>query len=150
MAKTKFLARDLVIEVLTSAGPDVWTPIGGLNSLTHSPSTERADTTGFDENGRPTHLVAQRGDSWELAGHALVDVETGAKDAGQQYIEDSAQEMGLAAEETYRITDPGGNALQFAATAELTRPGGGHNDAASWAASIEMTGEPTYTPAGSS
>jgi len=148
MARTKFLARDLTIEVQTAV--DTWTPIGGLNTLTHSPSTERADTTGFDENGRPTHLVAQRGDSWELAGFALVDVESGEKDPGQEYIETSAQEMGLAAEETYRITDPGGNALQFAATAELTRPGGGHNDAASWAASIEMTGEPTYTPASAS
>lgn len=145
MASTKFLARDLTIEVETA--PDVWTAIGGLNTLTHSPSTERADTTGFDENGRPTHLVAQRGDSWALAGFAMEDVVTGAKDAGQEYIEASAREMATAAEEEYRITDPGGNRIRFTATAEVTLHGGGHNDAAAWACNLEITGQYIYDPA---
>ena len=147
MAKTKFLARDLVLQVKIAS---TYTAVGGLNTLTHSPSTERADTTGFDENGRPTHIVAQRGDSWALAGHALVDVGTGEKDAGQDYIEASAREVGTAAEEQYRITDPGGNYIEFMATAEVTNPGGGHNDAASWAANIEITGDVTYVPASAS
>lgn len=148
MAATKFLARDLTIEVRTGVGPDVWTAIGGLNSLTHSPSTERADTTGFDENGRPTHIVAQRGDSWDLAGHALLDVAAvgEGKDPGQLAVETLAQAIGAAAEGRFRITDPAGNRLEFSGTVELTRPGGGHNDAANWAASIEVTGAPAYTP----
>lgn len=147
MAKTKFLARDLVLEILTGTGPDVWTPVGGLNTLTHSPSTERADTTGFDENGRPTHLVAQRGDAWALAGFAMLDVSSGAKDPGQEAIEASGREMGAAAEETYRMTDPGGNRIRYVGTVEVTLPGGGHNDAASWTANIEITGDVIYDPA---
>ena len=144
MAKTKFLARDLSIDVSIAA---VWTAVGGLNTLTHSPSTERADTTGFDENGRPTHLVAQRGDSWELAGHALVDIANGDKDAGQDYIEGLARAMGAAAEGLFRMTDPGGNKIEFSATPEVKLPGGGHNVAAAWGATIEITGPVTYTPA---
>lgn len=144
MAKTKFLARDLSIDVSISS---VFTAIGGLETLTHSPSTERADTTGFDENGRPTHLVAQRGDSWELAGFALVDVANGDKDAGQDYIEGLGRAFGTAAEGLFRMTDPGGNKIEFAGTVEVKLPGGGHNDAATWGATVEITGPVTYTPA---
>jgi hypothetical protein len=150
MALTKFLARDLTIEVRTAVGPDVWTHIGGLDTLTHSPSTERADTTGFDDQGRPTHIVAQRGDSWDIAGKALIDVgATGdaTKDPGQLAVETLSRAIGAAAEGRFRITDPAGNEQEFSATAELTQPGGGTNDAASWGASLEVTGAPTFTPA---
>jgi len=123
-----------------------WTRVGGLESLTPSPSTERADTTGFDERGRPSHLVVQRGDSWELAGFALVDLATAAKDPGQLMIENSCDLFGVAAELVYRISDPANNRLIFNGTAELTRPGGAHNDAATWSASVEMTGEPLKIP----
>lgn len=147
MALTKFLARDLTIAIRTAVGPDVWTPIGGLDTLTHSPSSENADTTGFDDNGRAAHIKAQRGESWDLAGKAVMDVATGAKDPGQEAVEALASQVGLAAEGRFQITDPANNKREFSATAEVTLPGGGTNDAASWGASLEVTGAPIYTPA---
>src|SRR5688500_16227127 len=130
MAKTKFLARDLTIEIRTGVGPDVWTPISGLDTFTHSPSSENADTTGFDDNGRAAHIKAQRGDSSEMAGKAILDLATGEKDAGQEAVEALSRLVGLAAEGRFRVTDPGNNKLEFSATAEVTLPGGGTNDAA--------------------
>ena len=147
MPLTKFLARDLVIEIRTAVGPDVWTPIKGLDTFTHSPSSENADTTGFDDQGRATHIKAQRGDSFELAGKALIDVAAvgEGKDPGQKAVETLGRAVGAAAEGRFRITDPATNRLEFSATVEVTNPGGGTNDAASWGATLEVTGAPTYT-----
>jgi len=148
MATTKFLARDLAISVRTAVGPDVFTPILGLDTLTHSPATEKADTTGFDEDGRATHIVAQRSESWELAGKALLDVAAvgEGKDPGQKAVEVLADAVGAAAEGRFQLVDPAGNKREFSATVEHTRPGGGHNDGATWGATLEMTGPAVYTP----
>ena len=142
-AARKFLARDLTIEVNTgSVATPTWTPVGGLTSLTHSPSTERADASGFDSGGRAEHMVTQRGDSWTLEGHAKVDPADGVQDDGQAAIEASAEAVGLAAELTYRLTIPGTGSVvrTFTATAEVTLPGGGTNDLAAWGAALEVTG----------
>lgn len=143
MAVTKFLARDLTIEV-RDAGDTTWVAIGGLNSLTHSPSTSRADTTDFDSNGRAEHIVAQRGESWALAGFSLEDVATGSRDAGQERCEVLGQATGLDGLGQFRITSPGGNTITFYASVEVTLAGGGHNDAAAWNAGLEVSGEPVY------
>lgn len=148
MTATKFLARDLTIEVEDET-PDSWLTIGGLNSLTHSPSTARADTTGFDSNGRDEHIVASRGESWTLAGFAIEDVATGERDAGQLRVEALGRARGLGALGRFRVTSPGGSTLVFEASAEVTLHGGGHNDAAAWQAAIQVSGEPEYTLAGS-
>lgn len=147
MAITKFLARDLVIEIQTNPVGPVFTPIGGLGTLTHNPSTNRADAADFDSNGRAEHIVVERGDSWALAGHAKEDVATGDKDLGQEKVEALAQEVGLDSLGTFRITSPGGNVIQFEGSAEVTLPGGGHNDLATWAATITVSGAVQYTPA---
>src|SRR5688572_33461239 len=101
MAVTKFLARDLTIEVQDD-DDTTWLPIGGLNSLTHSPATTRAGTSDFDSNGRAEHLVAERGESWTLAGFTMEDVETGERDAGQLRVEFLGRQRSVAAEGTYR------------------------------------------------
>ena len=78
MAVTKIPARDFTIEIDSGVpGPPAWTPIGGLNSLTPSPSTNRADTTDFDSNGVAEHLVMERGLEFTVAGHHLEDALTG-------------------------------------------------------------------------
>lgn len=147
MAKTKFLARDLTIEVDNGSG--TFLPIGGLNSLTHSPSTTRADTTDFDSNGHEEHLVAQRGESWTLAGFYIEDVTTGAKDAGQARCEALGLVGSLASMGRFRVTSPGGNEITFAGSTEVTLHGGGTNDAAAWQAVVTVSGESEYTMAGS-
>lgn len=143
MAVTKFLARDLALEVRDAADTE-WLAVGGLNSLTHAPSTARADTTAFDSNGRDEHIVASRGDSWTLAGFAMEDVGDGTRDEGQARIEDLGKLRGLDATGSFRMTSPGGNTITFDASAEVTLAGGGHNDAAAWQAVITVTGEPVY------
>ena len=155
MATTKFLARDLTMAISTAVGvdteagteDDTWTVIGGLNSLTHSPATSRADTSSFDSNGRDEHLVASRGETWNLAGFALEDVATGDRDAGQAAVEALAKLVGPAGIGYFKVTSPGGNTIIFAASAEVTLHGGGHNDAAAWQAVIQVTGEPVYAAA---
>lgn len=155
MAATKFLARDLTIEISTAPGvdttsgttDDTWAVIGGLNSLTHSPSTSRADTSSFDSNGRDEHLVASRGESWTLAGFSIEDVATGDRDAGQEAVEALGRLVGPAGLGFFRITSPGGNTIIFQASAEVTIHGGGHNDAAAWQAVLQVNGEPTYAAA---
>lgn len=152
MAVTRFLARDLTIEISTAPGADTiagttddtWVPILGLNTLSHSPSTNRADAGGFDSNGRAKHLVTERGDTWTLAGHALEDTANGDRDPGQEAVETKAKLTGPSAMAFYRITSPGGNYIIFQGSAELSHPGGGHNDIASWSTTIEVDGEPTY------
>lgn len=149
---TKFLARDLTIAISTGPGvdtidgtaDDTWTPINGLNSLTHSPATARADTTSFDSNGRDEHLPASRGETWNLAGFALEDVATGDRDAGQTAVEALSKLVGPAGLGYFKITSPGGNTIIFQASAEVTLHGGGHNDAAVWQATVQVSGEPVY------
>lgn len=151
MAKTKFLARDLTIEV---EDPDLsgetFIPIGGLNSLTHSPSTTRADTTDFDSNGHEEHLVAQRGESWTLAGYYIEDVVTGEKDAGQARCEALGLVGSLASMGRFRVTSPGGNTITFDGSCEVTLHGGGTNDAAAWQCVVTVSGASEYASAGSS
>lgn len=145
MAVTKFLARDLSIDINTGteAAP-VWTPIKGINSLTHSPSSSDAETTDFDSNGRSEHMKAERGDSWTLSGFALEDVATGARDPGQLAVETLGRAVGLASLDQFRLTSPGGNTATFSASAEVTTAGGGNNDPASWQAVIRSSGPITY------
>lgn len=139
MALTKFLARDLVIEISDPAD-DSWVEIKGLESLTHSPSTTEADTTDFESGGRKEHLVAERGDEWTLSGYRLLDVGNGDLDPGQQLVDELAAEISVGSIGLFRITDPGGNIRQFNASAEVTLPGGGHNDPAAWGAKLSVSG----------
>jgi hypothetical protein len=145
VAITKFLARDLTIEYNTgTVGTPVWTPIGGLNTLTHAPSSTDADTTDFDSDGRAEHMKAERGDQWTLAGFHEEDVADGSRDPGQEAIETLANGMGLNSLGQFRITSPGGNTETFMASAEVTRGSGGNNDAATWQASVTISGAVTY------
>lgn len=154
---TKFLARDLSIFISTGSGSDasvgteddLWLEILGLNTLTHAPSTSRADTTEFDSNGRDEHLVASRGETWTVAGFTLEDVDTGERDPGQEAVEALGRLVGPAGMGYFRVLSPGGNAIYFQASVETTLHGGGTNDAAAWQAVITVNGEPTYVPAGS-
>lgn len=145
MAITKFLARDLTCDINTGtiAAP-VWTPVKGLNTITHSPSSTDAETSDFDSEGRAEHMKAERGDSWALAGFSLEDVSTGDRDPGQAAVEVLGRAIGPASLGQFRLTSPGGNTATFMASAEVTTAGGGTNDAAAWGATITASGPITY------
>jgi hypothetical protein len=144
MAVTKFLARDLTIEIASAGSGGGYVEIHGLNTLTHSPSSSDAETTDFDSDGRAEHMKAERGDTWTLAGFTLEDVLTGDRDPGQAAVEALAQEVGLDSLGAFRITSPGGNTLDFQASAEVTLAGGGNNDAAAWQCVIRVSGPITF------
>jgi len=150
MAVTKFLARDLAIDIFISdsgtdsgtpaSGDSDWTPIGGLATLTHAPSATEADTTTFDSDGHGEHMTAQRTEQWTLAGFTLEDVTSGTRNAGQAAVEALAQEVGLDSLGWFKITSPGGNTIEFQASATVTLADGGHNDAAKWQAVLKVSG----------
>ena len=144
MAVTKFLARDLAIVIDTGGSGGSFTPIKGLDTLTHSPSSTDAVTTDFDSNGRGEHMVADRGDTWTLAGFFLEDVLSGDRDPGQAAVEALGHATGLDSLGSFTITSPGGNTISFKASADVTGPGGSNNDAAKWQAVLKISGAITY------
>jgi len=146
MAVTKFLARDLKIEIETAVA-DTFVEIKGLNSITHAPTSTDAETSDFNSEGRSEHLKAERGDSWTCAGFTLEDVTDGTRDPGQARVEAVSQLIGPEALINYRLTSPGGNTIEFAGSAEVTLSGGGTNDASQWQAVVRASGPITFTPA---
>lgn len=148
MTVTKILARDhgksWSINTGTDATP-VWTEIKSLNSWAHSPSTNQTDTTDFDDNGRLSHLVASRGDEFTLTGSYLEDIDTGARDPGQEAVEALAQSVGNDSTKQFQLASPGGNTLTFYASAECTVGGGGNDDKSAWEAKLTVSGSITRT-----
>ena len=151
MPQVKVLARDWTAKIKTgedaTTGTAIFTLIRGLSTLTFSGDKEDADTTGFDDGGRGSHLVASRGNSVSLEGFYLVDRETGARDPGQQAVEDLADKVGYDSLDVFQITDPAGNMKEFQASAGLGDQGGGVNDPTSWSAELTVSGAITKTPA---
>ncbi len=152
MAVTRFLARQLKIFISTAAGvdtisgtaDDTWTEIKGLNNISHSDASVDADTTGFDSEGVEESMVAQRGESWTIAGFKLLDTTTGDGDEGQEAVETLSRQIGPASVGYFKIVYPGGGNEIFAGTAKFTKPGGGNNDPAGWSVALKVTGAVTY------
>lgn len=140
MAVTKFLARDLMIEIDDGGSGDGFLEIKGLNSITHAPTSTDAETSDFNSEGRSEHLKAERGDSWTCSGFTLEDVDNGDRDPGQTRAEAVGQLVGPAALVPFKITSPGGNTISFSGSVEVTLSGGGTNDASAWQAVIRASG----------
>lgn len=144
MAETEVLMQDTDAEINTGTiGVPVWTQIGGITGITHSPTTARADTKNFDTPGRERHKVVRRGDSFTISAQRQEDEGDGSRDAGQEACETAGQAVGSAAEKQYRLTSPGGSTLTFLATVQVTEFGGGTDDIANWSAELVVTGSIT-------
>ncbi len=144
MAKTKVLARGwtFFINTGTYAVP-VWTQIHGINSFSPSPEKNDADTTDFDSAGNLEHLPASRGMSYTFEGFFLVDVADGTRDAGQARVEEVGALVGPAGLGHLRLTSPpssGAEVWDFDASFNVTPPGGGNDDAASWSFEATVSG----------
>ncbi|HLT68571.1 MAG TPA: hypothetical protein VKZ72_00310 [Acidimicrobiales bacterium] len=141
MAITEIPARGFKFELNTGTnGSPNWVPIAGIDTFSHTPTTNRADTRHFEDGGRLRHWVASRGDQFTLSGKRQEDPDTGDRDPGQEAVEAWAQEVGPGSIKQFRITSPGGNVLTFEASAEVTLFGGGNDDPASWQVVIEVSG----------
>ena len=147
MTVTDTLARDDgAWDINTgTAGSPVWTPIGGLNSWSPSPSKNDADTTKFSNNGWQSHLPASRGLEHTLSGLVQVDPSTGARDAGQAACEKLALEMGVDGISQFRHTMTGGTVNVFDGSCNVTRGGGGNDDPSAWECTVTMSGAPVTT-----
>jgi hypothetical protein len=140
---TKILARDHGKTWSINTGTvdiPAWTPIKSLNSWAHSPSTNQTDTTDFDDDGRLSHLVASRGDEFTLTGSYLEDIDTGARDPGQEAVETLAAQVGNDCLKQFKLTSPGGITKTFMASAECTIGGGGNDDKSAWEAKLTVSG----------
>lgn len=151
MPKIKVLARDWKVEIKTgedeTSGDAIYTQITGLNTLTFGSDKEDADTTSFDSEGHNEHLPASRGNTLSMEGFYKVDPNDGSRDEGQEAVEELADKVGPDGLGQFRLTDPGGNAREFSASAVLSDIGGGNNDATSWGAELTVSGAVTKTPA---
>lgn len=147
MAVTKVLARGWTFEIQTDEATPTYVPIGGINNFSVSPTKNDADVTDFDSEGREEHLPASRGLSITVEGFYLEDPDTGERDPGQQAVEELADKIGVQGIAGFRMTSPGGNTKEFKASANVTSPGGGNNDPASWSAELTVSGKITSTPA---
>lgn len=150
MAVVKVPASDFLVEVENPTTPGSFVEIKGLNSLEFSPSAETADTTTWDDGGWNTHLVTRRGLQITLEGLRLEDPATGARDQGQQIVEELGMQVGLAAIGKFRLTSPGGEKWEFDATVNVTPLGGGQDDGATWSAELTVQGQPVLIRAGGS
>lgn len=149
MAKVKILARHLspAINTGTSSVP-VWTPIGGLNSLTFDSEKTDTDDTDFDSDGWAEHKVAQRANSISLEGFYKEDPATGDRDAGQEALLALADAIGYDSLKPFRVTTPGGNVTIYQVSAKVDAPaGGGLNDNSGFNAELTVSGKPVFTPA---
>ena len=145
MATTKIPARDFTIEIDTAyPGTPAFIAIGGLNSLTPSPSTNRADTTDFDSNGVAEHLVMERGLEFTIAGTTS---KTPSPATATRARPRSRRSPGRSASPP---RGPSGSraraatSTRFLASAEVTTAGGGHNDPAAWSAKLTVSGAVTH------
>ena len=148
MALVKILARDLLCELNTgTTAVPVWTPIGGLNSLTFDTDKSDVDDTDFDSDGWAEHKVVQRGRSISLEGFYKEDPDTGAQDPGQEALIALSDAVGYDSLKPFRITTPGGNVTEYKVSADAKQTGGGTNDDSGFTCDLTVSGKPVYTPA---
>jgi hypothetical protein len=139
MAPTvKIPARDWDFEINTgTVGSPTWVAIGGLNSWSHSPTKNDADTTTFDDDGRLSHMPISRGDSFTLEGLFKEDPDDGTRDPGQEAVEAAGEAVGADGVKQLRMTSPGGTTKTFLASYNVTIGGGSNDDPTAW--SVEAT-----------
>jgi hypothetical protein len=125
----------------------VWTPIGGLTSLTFDSDKTDADTTDFDSDGWAEHMVLQRSRSISLEGFYKEDTATGAQDPGQEALITLSEAIGVDSLKPFRVTTPGGNVTTYMVSADAKNGGGGLNDPAGFTADLAVSGKPVFTPA---
>jgi hypothetical protein len=134
-------ARDWTFEINngTEGVPD-WIEVAAINTWSHSPSANDADTQTFDDNGRMRHMKMSRGDEFTLSGLYKEDPDNGNRDAGQEACEAWAALTGAASLKQFRITSPGGTVKTFLATAVVTSGGGGNDDPSAWECTVTVSG----------
>jgi len=148
MALSKVLAKEFDWKVDDGTDTDTFVDIGGLNSVSPSPTKNDADTTTYDEDW-VTHLVSTRGLEFTLEGVHIEDPDTGDRDSGQERMEEVAELVGSGSVVPFEVTSPGGNTITFSASVNATpfgaSTGGGNDDAAGFSYTLTVSGKPEFS-----
>ncbi|MFD4305062.1 phage tail tube protein [Streptomyces albidoflavus] len=139
-------ARGWIVEVEDAAAEGTWLPVAGLTTITHNPgeNEETADTTSFDSEGFYEQDVMQRGATLSLEGQYRVDKQSKAQDAGQAYIGEWAQRLGMDSRNLVRWRHESQTQwVVWDATVTPGEQGGATNEKTSWSATITRCGAPT-------
>lgn len=148
MALSKVLAKEFTWEIDDGTDTDTYVEIGGINSVSVSPTKNDADTTTYDEDWL-THLVSTRGLEFTLEGIYIEDPDDGSRDSGQEQAELVAQEVGSSSLVPFEITTPGGTVISFDASVNAnpfgSSTGGGNDDPAGFSYTISVSGKPSVS-----
>jgi hypothetical protein len=142
MAPTvKIPARDWDFHINTGTeGAPTWVELKGLNTWSHSPTKNDADTTTFDDDGRLSHMPISRGDAFTFEGLFKEDPADGSRDPGQEAVEAAAAAVGTAGLKQFRMTSPGGTTKTFMASYNVTQGGGANDDPTAWSTEVTVDG----------
>lgn len=144
MAVNKIRAAGYTFEVgeVAELSAATWTGLKGLNTFTISSDDSDTDVSTFEDAGYKSALVVTRGYGFSCEGFTLEDEATGDRDAGQEFVELKAEEVGQAAFMMVRVTSPGGTKKVYTGSPKLSDIGGGQEDAASWGFELMVNGKP--------
>ena len=99
--------RNWLIEIYDNATSD-FIRIYGLTSMNRSIESETEDGSSSTDTWKEPYIT-KRGAKVKLEGKPMVEASTGAKDAGQELLDDYALLDGCDADATLRFTDPFGH-----------------------------------------
>lgn len=143
-AVDKVLIRQWTVSINTgTTALPVWVEVGGVDNVSPSRSKNNADTGDFASAGWERHLPASRGRSLTVSGHYMEDVANGDRDPGQEAVETLGVAIGVAGIGEFKFESPGGNGFRLKGSVDITGPGGGKNDVASWGFVLDVDGQPT-------
>ena len=130
----------------TDATP-VWTPIGGLTSLSRDNPVTTAEGNTFDSGGWDKSLKSRMGLAFNIEAKYLVDAASGVRDPGQEAVELQNAQIGTNGLKKYQFKDgsTGGDVLTITGHVSGGFTGGGVDDNAGWSATIVANGAPVVT-----
>lgn len=157
---TTVLAGLVGIEIWDSVGEE-YIPVLGLDTITPEHKTTEVDMSTKEALGPGNYqlernLPARRAKSWKLEGKYLVDTTTGARDDGQELMEDAGKLNGTLAVAQFRFSPAGGvvsdplaepapivgDEVEFMGTVVMNEVSGGDkDDPAKWSATIRYYSE---------
>jgi hypothetical protein len=140
------LVRNIRFElnVGTTADPD-WVWAEGIDNVSHTPQTNRADARVFEDGGWLSSQIASRGHQFTFGGKKMLNKEDGSRPPGQEAIEQWGRDMGSAANRAFRILDQSDDPqviLHWMGNCEVQLAGGGIDDKDQWSFTVETTGPP--------
>ncbi len=146
MVTQEILGKDLQLKVTDDS--DSLQEIEGITSYSFDKEYTDTDTTSNDEDGDATSLPVKIGRSFSIEGKRKEDGD-GNLATGQALLVALSDKKGHNAVREYKFLTQDGSALEvtFDAWIELgTELTAGHEEHATWSATVHVNGTPSYLP----